>query len=201
MRASVDGLIRPTFHTAPVNEPARDPFAQLERSHRRLEERLEDLTWAAREARGAAADVDAIRDVAAFFARAVRRHEDDEEGSLFPRLRGKSELDPLLDRLAAEHREHVALHARLDTLIETLDRTPDDAAAIGELATLAEALTSAYRSHVDVEEKTLFPAARASLDAAALETIAQEMQDRRGGGGGRGGGRGGGARGGGARGG
>lgn len=182
-----------------MNEDARDPFEQLERSHRRLEERLEDLAWAAREARGAAADVDAIRDVAAFFSRAVRRHEEDEEGSLFPRLRelaAKSDLLPLLDRLAAEHREHVALHARLDEIIAQLDAKPDDTTAIAELSAVSDALAAAYRSHVDAEEKTLFPAARAALDRAALDAIGQEMQARRGGGrGGGGGGGGGGGRG------
>jgi hemerythrin-like domain-containing protein len=179
-----------------MNNEARDPFEQLERSHRRLEERLEDLTWVAREARGAAADVDAIRDVVAFFARAVRRHEEDEESSLFPRLRGVAELDAIIERLAAEHKEHLALHARLEPLITTLDRTPDDQAAIEQLAQVAEALVHAYRSHVDAEERTLFPAARAALDADALAAIAMEMQARRGGGG-NGGGGGGGGRGGG----
>ena len=170
-----------------MSTEARDPFEQLERSHRRLEERLEDLTWIAREARGAAADVDAVRDVAAFFTRAVRRHEEDEESSLFPRLRESAELAPLLEQLAAEHRAHLTLHARLEPLITTLDRTPDDAAAIAELAQVAEALVSAYRAHVDAEERTLFPAARAALDADALAAMSLEMQARRGNGGGGGG--------------
>lgn len=176
-----------------MSNDARDPFEQLERSHRRLEERLEDLTWIAREARGAAVDVDALRDVVAFFARAVRRHEEDEERSLFPRLRGVAELGEPIAQLEAEHREHLALHARLDPLVTTLDRTPDDARAIEELAHVADALVRAYRSHVAAEEQTLFPAARAALDADALAAIAREMQERRGnGGGGGGGGRGGG---------
>ena len=186
-----------------MSDEARDPFEQLERSHRRLEERLEDLAWTAREARGAAADVDAIRDVAAFFARAVRRHEEDEESSLFPRLRTVNHdppLAPLLARITDEHREHVALHAQLDAIIARLDAKPDDAAAIGELASVSDALTAAYRSHVAAEEETLFPAARAALDATTLATIAREMQERRGGGGGGGRGGGGGGGGGGGRG-
>ncbi len=179
----------------------RDPFEQLERSHRRLEERLEDLSAIAREAHGASADVDAIKDVAAFFARAVRRHEDDEESSLFPRLRGDSALGPLLDRLASEHREHLVLHERLDAVILTLDRTADDAAAIAELGVIANALASAYQAHVAAEEGTLFPAARALIDEPAREAMSREMQERRGGGGGGGGRGGGGGGGGGGRGG
>jgi hemerythrin-like domain-containing protein len=103
----------------------------------------------------------------------------------------------LLVTLADEHREHLALHSRLDSLIAKLDAVPDDAAAIADLAEVADALTRAYRSHVDAEEKTLFPAARAALDGATLVAIGQEMQARRGGGDGRGGGGGGGGRGGG----
>jgi hemerythrin-like domain-containing protein len=193
-----------------MTEAPREPFEQLERCHRRLEENLEALAWSAREAKGAAADVDALRDVAGYFARAMRRHEEDEEGSLFPRLKGnlaladKPEIEALLVELAAEHHAHLALHAQLDALITTLDATPDDATAIAALAALSDALTKAYRSHVDAEERTLFPAARAALDAAAIEAMGREMQERRaasgGGGGGRGRGGGGGGGGGGGRG-
>lgn len=55
-----------------------DPLHQLERSHRRLEERLDNLAAAVR-----GGDVVALRDVCAFFARQVLRHEQDEEQSLF----------------------------------------------------------------------------------------------------------------------
>lgn len=179
---------------------ARDPFEQLERCHRRLEDHLAELSGIAKEARSAAADVDAIRDVAGFFARAIRRHEADEETSLFPRLRASAasaELAPLLDRLASEHHAHVALHARLDAVIEVLDRVPDDAAGVAELSAVTEALVSAYATHVEEEERILFPAAKSALDEATLAAIAAEMQARRGDGGGGGGAGGGGGGGGG----
>jgi hemerythrin-like domain-containing protein len=151
--------------------PPPDPFAQLERSHRRLEERLEDL------AQADAARIDVVRDVAAFFARAVKRHEQDEEESLFPRLRDRTELAPILERLAREHVEHAALHAQLDRVIEALDAgTPEAARELGRTTT---ALMHAYREHVDEEERVLFPAARALLDEAALVAIAAEMAARR----------------------
>jgi len=183
---------------------ANDPFAQLERSHRRLEERLEDLREVAREAASSGrADVPALRDVADFFARAVRRHEDDEERSLFPRLAHDDALAAIGARLAGEHREHEALHARLDRAVDAIDRAEgpsEESGAIAELVAVSDALGAAYRAHVDEEERALFPAARAALDAEALDAIAREMAERRGGGGGgrgRGGGGGGGGRGGG----
>jgi hemerythrin-like domain-containing protein len=148
-----------------------DPFAQLERSHRRLEERLEDL------AQADAAHVDVVRDVAAFFARAVKRHEQDEEESLFPRLRGHAELVATLERLAREHVEHAALHERLDRVIEAIDAGAPEAAR--DLARTTTALMHAYRDHVDEEERVLFPAARALLDEAALVAISEEMAARR----------------------
>jgi hemerythrin-like domain-containing protein len=170
-------------------DPEPAPFAQLERSHRRLEERLGELAQLSEDARGGRVDVGALADIAAFFARAVRRHEEDEEVSLFPRLRELGVAADLLERLANEHREHEALHARLDRAIDGLDRDPPDAGAIEEVRATADALTAAYRTHIEDEEKALFPAARAALDGDAIDAITREMSERRGGGGGGGAGR------------
>ena len=71
-----------------------DPLAQLERSHRRLEEACDALTMAARDR-----DIETAGDVCAFFARQVRRHEEDEEQSLFPRL-ANAALQAVLERLS-----------------------------------------------------------------------------------------------------
>lgn len=178
----------------------RDPFEQLERSHRRLEERLDDLAAAARAAketgRADAYQLDGVREVVGFFARAVRRHEDDEEKSLFPRLADREPLRASIEKLAREHAEHEALHAALDRVVGVLEGAPEDATAIEELDRLSRALTAAYRAHIEEEEKALFPAAREALDASAREAMAREMDERRrlSGGGGRGRGGGGGVR-------
>ena len=174
----------------------RDPFQQLERSHRRLEERLDDLSRAAYDAkdtgRADAYQLDGVRDVLAFFGRAVKRHEDDEEKSLFPRLAHDDAARAAIDRLVREHREHEAMHEALDRVVRVLDGAPEDAAAIDELDRVSHALASAYRTHIEEEERSLFPRARAMLDANALDAIAREMDERRTAGGGGGGGRGGG---------
>jgi hemerythrin-like domain-containing protein len=153
----------------------RDPFEQLARSHRRLEELLDALQTSG-------TDPDLLRDAAAFFARNVRRHEQDEELSLFPRLASIAELAPLLERLAREHREHERLHAELDAIVQELDR---GAAPSGvRIDALVDALVGGYRDHLEVEERELFPAAQRVLGASDLAAMAAEMDARRGGGGG-----------------
>ncbi|MDF2694320.1 MAG: hypothetical protein K0S65_2703, partial [Labilithrix sp.] len=49
-----------------------------------------------------------------------------------------------------------------------------------ELATVGELLRQAYRAHLEEEESRVFPAARAILDADALEAMSREMDARRG---------------------
>ena len=152
-----------------------DPIDQLERSHRRLEEACDALSIAASEH-----DIDTANNVCAFFARQVRRHEEDEEQSLFPRLEplATPELRAVLERLSSEHREHDALRKKLDDAISGRSEGPDDMWT--ELSRIADRLGRAYRSHIDEEEKHLFPAARTLLSPAILEEMRAEMDARRG---------------------
>ncbi|MBS2013796.1 MAG: hemerythrin domain-containing protein [Deltaproteobacteria bacterium] len=178
----------------------RDPFEQLERSHRRLEEHLDDLAAVAHEARETgradAYRLDGVREIVGFFARAVRRHEDDEEKSLFPRLASDPSLNATIAKLTEEHRAHEVLHAALDRVVGVLDGAPEDTAAIAELDRVSTALHDAYRAHIEEEERTVFPRAREIVAGDAREAMAVEMENRRGGasGGGRGRGGGGGGR-------
>lgn len=150
----------------------RDPFEQLESSHRRLEERLAELGAAATTPAGSGRDaalgvVEAVLD---YFDRSVQRHEADEEKSLFPRLRAHPELTATLEMLECEHREHERLHADLREGYQDP----------GYLAELARKLATAYRAHILEEERVLFPAARRLLKEADLLAIAAEMEARRG---------------------
>jgi hemerythrin-like domain-containing protein len=147
-----------------------DPFAQLLRSHRRLEE-----ACAALEEAVARRDMETAMDVAAFFARQGRRHEEDEELSLFPRLRENRDLDAALARLEAEHAEHAELVARLEATL----------AGRGEgdlwesLRTIGGALVASYRAHIDREEREVFPQAQRILGAESRASMHAEMQSRR----------------------
>jgi hemerythrin-like domain-containing protein len=143
----------------------RDPFEMLERCHRRLEETLTLLQAPTRQA---------LDEALAFIDRAVKRHEDDEEKSLFPRLSRVPQLAGLLDRLTVQHRDQTALVDELRALLAAAQ--PDDAA----LSDVVARLDAAYRAHIAVEERELFPAAKSALDADDLGGMASEMDARRG---------------------
>jgi hemerythrin-like domain-containing protein len=124
-------------------------------------------------------DIETASHVCAFFARQVRRHEEDEEATLFPRLVAagpRSELRESVERLTAQHREHESLQARLEEAVA--GRTEGD--VWSELATVAALLQQAYRAHLEEEESHVFPAARKVLDTDALEAMSREMDARRG---------------------
>jgi hemerythrin-like domain-containing protein len=146
-----------------------DPFEQLTRSHRRLEQALSALSDAAR---GDRLDEQTARDVADFLARQVKRHEADEEESLFPRLANATDVAAIVAQLRDEHVAQAALHERLERALAN----PSD---LDEIRRVAIALEDAYRTHIDVEEAVLFPAARRSLSSRDLELIHGEMRARR----------------------
>jgi len=143
----------------------RDPFEMLERCHRRLEETLDRLRTPSRQE---------LDEALAFIDRAVKRHEDDEEQSLFPRLSRVPQLAGLLDRLTIQHRDQTALVEELRAQLGAAK--PDEA----RLRDVVERLDAAYRQHINIEERELFPAAKAALDADDLGGMASEMEARRG---------------------
>jgi hemerythrin-like domain-containing protein len=138
----------------------RDPFEMLLRCHRRLEEELQAVVIGPTRAQAEVA--------LGFIDRSLRRHEDDEEQSLFPRLQAP-ELKPLLSALHEQHRQQAALVERLRGAVE-----PE------AIAAAATALQAAYDRHILAEEQELFPAAQRALDAEAVAALAAEMQARRG---------------------
>jgi hemerythrin-like domain-containing protein len=89
----------------------RDPLEQLERCHRRMEEALARLEQAAGEPDDAADQE--IVDTLAWFERTSARHVEDEELSLFPRLRERPELVDLIAALTARvYRDHIEREER-----------------------------------------------------------------------------------------
>jgi hemerythrin-like domain-containing protein len=159
-----------------ANRNRNDPFEQLRRSHRRLEERLLELARAASEAQDPARKHDALNacdEVLGFFERAVARHEADEELSLFPRL---ASIPALADDLATLAREHVVQRRLVDELAGLLAGAPDPNA----IADVAARLATSYASHITLEESRIFPSAETNLSPEARAAMVAEMEERRG---------------------
>lgn len=157
----------------PAPEPATldRPLQHLLACHRRIEQRLETLLRAAsaiesdpEEARRA------IANVLRFLTTNGVWHTEDEELSLFPRLRAHglaTEDDGFLRELEAQHE-------RVESVVERLrEATP------AELAARAQDAVRSYREHIAFEESRLLEVAHA-LSEADLAAISAEMKARRG---------------------
>jgi hemerythrin-like domain-containing protein len=170
------------------HENARESVLERLRScHRRIEERLAELTEATRSRQTGGAAIDRVEEVIGFADRSIARHEDDEEQSLFPRAKSVEAARPIIERLKNEHRAQNALWDRL--------RHAWHASARGEIESIARELAESYARHLEVEERELFPALETTLPAEAWTEIDREMEGRRDRGRGGGGGGGGGSRG------
>ncbi len=121
-------------------------------------------------------DPEAAARVHRYFETAGRDHHADEEVDLFPRLRRlRPDLAPLLERLVREHRELERLWAVVAPGLAAPEAGRD--AAWREAAARFCALSL---DHAALEDAELLPAARETLDAAALGPLGRAMAARRG---------------------
>lgn len=123
----------------------------------------------------------AARDVLRYFDLAAPLHHEDEERHVFPALRSSTDaaLHAAVERLQGEH---AAMAERW-----TLARAALLALADGRIAQFSEdqhaalaAFAAGYAEHIELEETLVYPAARAAMDAAALQAMAEDMRRRRG---------------------
>lgn len=172
------------------NTAEADPFARLTETHRRLEQRLEDLERAALDLRQGIGPKAALEDIfggVGFLGRGARRHVEDEESTLFPRLRAlmsadptvAATLEPVLARLGDEHVAHRAIEDELTAMVQAWGDAPPPAADVERLVELTMKLKAVYAEHIAHEERDLFPAAKAALSAEEIAEMGREMMDRR----------------------
>jgi hemerythrin-like domain-containing protein len=111
-------------------------------------------------------------------------HKQDEEQSLFPRLRAKADSDPALAELLRElESEDRTADEVLDGLAECLRKIagrpgPGADAQLARLEALAASLNEIYRPHIARENEALLPKCADLLTAPELESMRQEMQRR-----------------------
>lgn len=162
-----------------------DPLGMLQDCHRRIERFLHILCVVAAQAAGRALNSEeaAAADAALhYFQEGGRRHNADEEESLFPRLRAAQPDASRSDLLHLEddHRRTGQLHQQAEALFRKwMDSCAlDDREQQALLSATAE-LQRIYTEHIRLEESTVFPHAAQVLAAADLAAIGAEFQARR----------------------
>jgi hemerythrin-like domain-containing protein len=108
-------------------------------------------------------------------------HVADEEASLHPRLR-PHDAGGALALLAAEHRRDAALVAACLPGLRAIAAGRPAAAGFGPAGFVAgvAAFLRLHRQHLDAEDRTIMPLARAVIDGDGLRAMATEMAARRG---------------------
>ncbi len=159
------------------------PIEHLVACHRRIEQRLDTLVKAADHLESATSGNQrdearaAISNCFAFLETSGVLHTEDEESSLFPRLRQIASLQEIefMNGLEAQHAEADGLYGALKSSVATLASSPE----IERYRENAKALRDFYRAHIRTEDAILTVLAKRLLSAAALGEISREMRQRR----------------------
>jgi hemerythrin-like domain-containing protein len=166
-----------------------DPLGLLSDCHRRIERFLGLLITVTTDARGGALSDEQREALAAagrYFREAAPKHIEDEERSLFPRMRESRDarVRAALATIKELEEDHVVLdrgHIEVDTLVE---RWMDDGSLpmtdAQRLVTVLEELRSIYERHIEIEDHDVFPLAGQVLNQAAIAVLGREMAARRG---------------------
>lgn len=163
------------FAPKPERSSLEAPLDHLKACHRRIEERLELMERAAahletNRQEALAAFESAFR----FMDTAGMLHTEDEEMSVFPRLKTRLERGELSYLAGLEH-DHTEAHR----LYTELKATYSASGPVEQVAGLVSRLTTLYRSHIASEDQVLQEYAAQHLDDADLRSIAAEMKARR----------------------
>lgn len=166
-----------------------EPLRLLSDCHRRIERFLGMLLRVASERRGTTLDAEHRRALEAalqYFRTAAPRHAQDEEESLFPRLRRVQDerVQGALEQiecLESDHRIASGVHEDVENLAHRwLKRGQLEPRYSMCLLVLLHLLQRLYMQHIDMEDRTVFSLAGQVLHADEIEAIGREMADRRG---------------------
>lgn len=123
----------------------------------------------------------AARDILRYFDMAAPLHHEDEELHVFPALEANTDA-ALRAAVARLHGEHEAMAERW-----AVARVALLALAEGNITQFSEdqraaldAFATGYAEHIDMEEKWVYPAARAAMDEPELDAMGRDMRRRRG---------------------
>lgn len=173
--------------SAKLDSSFDDPLGLLTDCHRRIERFLEQALRVAEQVQGGPlreGQHGALAGSLRYFREAAPLHTQDEEQSLFPRLRASERCRPLLERvesLEVDHRRADEAHAEVDRLGRRwLSEGALSAEEVGRLVNLLRGLRETYRAHIATEDQEVLPAAGELLDPGSLAEVGREMARRRG---------------------
>lgn len=161
-----------------------DPLGMLKDCHRRIENFLRVLHIVANRGEDGALSAEerkAVQAALEYFRVGGRRHNLDEEESLFPRLQSAQapELEAV-GRLENEHRSAEKDHATVERLfLKWLSSASLDAADRESLRDAANRLKALYGDHIRLEEDVVFPRAAEVLKSDAIAEMGEEFRTRR----------------------
>ena len=157
-----------------------EPFEMLDACHQRVERMLVliERLGAHLPIHGADAQAQqAASDVMRYFDLAAPHHHEDEERHVLPLLRATGHAG-LADRVLEDHR---AMHGAWAGVRRTLQQIADARWAAPDRSEPDwRDFCSLYRAHIEIEEREVYPLARAATDAPGLQAMATEMARRRG---------------------
>lgn len=164
-----------------------DPTGLLSDCHRRIEMFLGSLVAVARviDLPLTADARHALEAALRYFHEAAPKHTQDEEESLFPRLRQihRPELENALSTLNAledDHRRSDALHSEVHTLgVQCLEKGQLPPHEADRFRQAVNNLAAIYDQHIRIEDSIIFPAAQKTLSSSQKSAIASEMASRR----------------------
>lgn len=165
-----------------------EPLGLLSDCHRRIEHFLGMMIRVFERSAGgekplAPDERQALEAALRYFEVAAPRHTQDEEQSLFPRLRASRQPEALaaverVQSLEQDHRRVDAMHEQVERICrQWLDHATRPAP---ELHGLLQDLRDTYAQHIRVEDRELFPLAARLLNAEQIQQIGAEMAERRG---------------------
>ncbi len=159
------------------------PIEHLMACHRRIEQRLDTLLKAAGHMQDdRASTLAAIGNSIGFLETSGVLHTEDEESSLFPRLRPKLSAGEVafVDSLEAQHAEAESIFAELKRIVAEMDlQNSVSPATIDQYRGCAEHLQALYQAHIRSEDEILTALAKRSLTGSELVEISAEMRERR----------------------
>ncbi len=166
-----------------------DPLGLLSDCHRRIEHFLGLLITVTTQARGGTLSEEqreALDAALRYFREAAPKHTEDEERSLFPRMRESrdEQVRAALDTIATLEEDHGVVdrgHAEVDALVDQwISEGSLPATDAQRLVIVLEELQAIYQRHIAIEDHDVFPLAGRILDASTIATLGREMATRRG---------------------